>query len=98
MTAPVVPVLGDLRWDPNAPDAQFLSDDAGLAVLMLRPHFNDTDQRTVVIFWTGVMEAQFGEPNDEGMHDHSLYESGLSELLWAGEVVDDAPGGRVNLI
>ncbi len=88
MSPRVVPVLNGLRWQPNAPEARLSATDDGLAVLMLRAHHDDPDQRTVAIFWTGVAEARFGDPNDEGRHQHPLYSNGLSDLLWAGEIID----------
>ncbi len=88
----VVPILPDVRWDPNAPHARFLATDDGVAVLVLGAHSGDPDQRSVLIFWSGVSDAQFGGPNDEGMHRHPLYSAGLSTLMWAGEVIDDDAG------
>lgn len=67
------------------------------AALVLRSHRDDVDESFVVIFWSGVSAASFGPPNDEGRHQHSLYEAGLDSLRWAGEVLEDEsedPGVR----
>lgn len=84
----VVPILGGLRWEPNSPDESF-GVDGRFAALVLRPHPNDPDASSVVIFWSGVDQAIFGPPNDEGRHQHPLFDAGLGVLPWAGEVIDD---------
>ncbi len=88
MTLRVVPILEEVEWEPNVPSARLIADDEGFAALVLQPHFNDPDSSRVVIFWTGVVDSQLGGPNDEGRHRHPLYDHGLSELLWAGEVFE----------
>lgn len=77
-------------WEPNAPDATLLVDDSGNAVLAQRAHFEDPDQRCVVLRWVGVLHAQLGPPNDEALQTHQLYKHGLRELLWAGVVHDSS--------
>ncbi len=83
--ARVRPILDDVRWEPNAPSAEFAAHDSGLAALVMRAHPDDPDQRAVVIYWTGVTSGSFGQPNDEGLHSHPLYSLGLDQLRWAGE-------------
>ncbi|MEI2276859.1 hypothetical protein OHC50_05175 [Paenarthrobacter ilicis] len=89
MTIRVVPILAGVEWEPNSPEEKFAVDEDRFAALVLRPHPDDADESSVVIFWSGVEDASFGLPNDEGRHHHPLYESGLAVLVWAGEVVDD---------
>ena len=91
VTLRVVPILEGIEWEPNAPLARFIADDEGFAVLLLQPHFHDPVTSLVVIFWTGVVDSQFGGPNDEGLHRHPLYDDGLSGLLWAGAVFEIEP-------
>jgi len=96
VTLRVVPILEGIEWEPNVPSARFVADDDGFALLLLQPHSDDPDPSLVAIFWTGVVDSQFGGPNDEGRHRHPLYDHGLLGLLWAGEVIETetAPGLR----
>jgi hypothetical protein len=73
-------------WEPNCPDAILLSDDRGSTALALNAHPDDEDQRAVVLRWSGVLLASIGDPNDEGLSRHRLYDSGLKDVLWIGEV------------
>lgn len=75
-------------WDPNAPEAVLVSHDSGPTILMLQPSDGDTDQRRIAIVWEGARAAMMGPPNDETIAGHRLYGKGLSEALWAGEVLD----------
>lgn len=80
-------------WEPNAPEARLLADDFGRAALALRAHSDDSDRRAVVIVWRGVGHAALGGPNDEGLHEHELYDAGLRDLLWMGRVQDGDRAG-----
>jgi len=84
----VVPEIGELRWDPNAPEALFLSESTGATRLALNPHFDDPDQRRVVISWRHANYALMSPPNDEARSGHRLYDRGLSEVLWMARVED----------
>jgi hypothetical protein len=86
----VVPLELGVEWEPNAPDALLLVSDSGLGLLVLRAHFADVDQRFVTLLWGGCVAAMMQPPNDEALSGHSLYEQGLSEVLWAGEVLDSS--------
>lgn len=77
-------------WEPNAPLAVLLADDAGTAVLALGAHPDDDDERCVVIVWTGTHAASLSEPNDEAISGHRLYDKGLADVLWAGIVEQSA--------
>ena len=57
-------------------------------MLALKPHHNDTDRRCVALVWSGTRSACLADPNDEAKSGHRLYESGLSNVLWAGLVRD----------
>jgi hypothetical protein len=84
--AEVMQVDFGVRWEPNAPDAVLATDDRGGAALALRAHFDDPDQRTVVLRWNHCLGVVDGPYNDEALHLHPLYESGLRDVLWAAEV------------
>lgn len=58
--------------------------------MTLRPHPDDTDTRAVRIEWRGCRAALMSAPNDEALAGHRLYDKGLQEVLWAGEVHDSA--------
>ena len=103
MVERVAPVPGHWNWEPNAPCAVLISDDSGAAALALRCHPDDGDRRTVVVTWKGAVAASMGGPNDEALFTHRLYNAGLRDLLWLGEVhgstwladaIYDRPGYR----
>ncbi|UTT61843.1 hypothetical protein [Microcella humidisoli] len=47
---------------------------------------DDTDQRTVMLVWTGTHYSSIGGPNDEAISGHRLYGKGLEDVVWIGEV------------
>lgn len=95
MSDRVSPLDVGARWEPNAPDAVLVSNDAGDACLALEPHVDDEDRRVVVLRWSGCASASMGAPNDEARHTHALYDAGLRDVLWAGEVADSSALRRV---
>lgn len=88
MTERVQPIDLGVTWEPNAPDAAFLCDDAGRAALAQQAHFDDADQRVVVLRWDGALYATMGPPNDEVRPRHRLYDRGPKDVHWAGLVHD----------
>ncbi len=86
MTERVTTIDIGVVWDPNAPDAVLLTDDGGSTALALRAHCDDSDQRTVVLFWSGARYRLMGGPNDEAISGHRLYGKGLETVTWIGEV------------
>lgn len=85
MSERVVELDGSPRWGPDVPDAVLLCQDAR-AVLAVNAHFDDEDQRAVVLTWTGVRSATMGQPNDEARGGHRLAGSGLLQVSWVGLV------------
>jgi hypothetical protein len=77
-----------VTWEPNAPEGVFISDDYGRAALAMNAHFNDEDQRSVVVRWDGMHAARSGYPNDQGRGSHRFYSRGLKDVLWSGIVVN----------
>lgn len=86
MTERVVRSGVEVVWEPNAPDAVMVSDDAGRTVLALRPHPDDKDRRTVVLLWVRVESASLSAVNDQAISGHHLWHAGLSDVLWLGIV------------
>jgi hypothetical protein len=80
MAERVVRVGLGVKWEPNAPDAVMVSNDPGRTVLAARAHPDDSDQRNVVLVWSGVETATLGAPNDEAISGHRLWRHGLSEV------------------
>lgn len=78
-----------VRWEPNAPDAVMVTGDRYAAVLALDAHFDDADDRCVVLVWKHATAAVMSPPNDEAIDGHRLWARGLDDVLWAG-VVDDS--------
>lgn len=75
-----------VRWSPNAPDAILVCADRR-ACLAVEPHDDDQDERMVVLVWDRCMAAKMSPPNDEARHRHRLYDKGLGDVLWVGEVI-----------
>jgi hypothetical protein len=75
-----------ITWEPNRPAAQLTASDDGEARLRLRARPDDHDQRPVDLVWSGCLVARMEAPNDEAISGHRLYEAGLREVLWLGEV------------
>jgi hypothetical protein len=86
MTEQVTSLELGVEWDPVDPEAVLLANDEGRAVLALDAHFDDPDQRTVVLSWSGARYSAIGGPNDEARKGHRLYNKGLGSVLWIGEV------------
>jgi hypothetical protein len=76
------------------PEARMLADDFGRTVLALNPHDDDPDRRVVVFAWDGCEHAILGDPNDEGLVEHPLWNAGLQNLLGVGEVIGESLGER----
>lgn len=75
-----------IHWEPNAPSAVMVSDDAGRTALALRAHRDDADQRNVVLVWRRVEFAALSAPNDEAISGHPLWRSGLGDVRGLGLV------------
>jgi hypothetical protein len=74
-----------VHWEPGAPEAVLITGDDG-AVLVLNAHTVDADQRCVVLRWKRATAVALEPPNDEAISGHRLYDRGLREVSWAGEV------------
>ena len=74
-----------IEWEPNAPGAVLISGTYG-AALALNAYMDDADQRCVVFRWKHATAVALEPPNDEAITGHRLYDRGLRDFLWAGEV------------
>jgi hypothetical protein len=74
-----------IEWEPNAPDAVLITGAYG-AALALNAYMDDADQRCVVFRWRHARAVALEAPNDEAISGHRLYDRGLRDILWAGEV------------
>jgi hypothetical protein len=72
----------------NVPDAQLTATDDGETGLSLRARDDDADQRPVTLLWRGCVATRMEPPNDEAAEGHRLYDSGLRDVMWVGEVLD----------
>jgi hypothetical protein len=77
-----------VEWEPDAPSAQLTTTDGGEARLRLRAHPDDHDQHPVELVWDGCLVARMEPPNDEALSGHRVYDVGLREVLWLGEVYE----------
>jgi hypothetical protein len=69
-----------VAWEPNAPEAALVATDSSHAALGINPHFDDEDQRCVVLLWRSPCFAELGSPNDEALSGHRLYNKGLASI------------------
>jgi hypothetical protein len=87
VTAVVEIDLG-ITWDPNATEPLLVQTGED-ALLVVHPDMNrDRDRRLVTFHWFGCYGASLSGPNDEARAGHPLWSTGLSDCLWAGEVVE----------
>jgi hypothetical protein len=82
----VVPFDLGVRWQPVSDP--LLTQEKGHAMLFVSPHFDDPDQRTVVLEVLECDGVWVGPPNDEARSGHRLWARGLSECTWAAEVLN----------
>ena len=75
-------------WEPGAPEAVLFTEDNGSAVLAIRAHHGDPDQRVVVLMWPHARYSLLAPPNDETINGHRLWGKGLQEVEWVGEVTN----------
>jgi hypothetical protein len=82
-------VASDLgvTWEPNSSDPVLIQH-GGRAALAVDPHFEDRDRRLVVVHVDGCNGVRLGPPNDEGRPGHRLWNKGLANCLWTGEVLN----------
>lgn len=79
-----------VTWSPNAPKATLRYGDGIGVTLEVAAQEADADQRRVAITWQRCVGLVVGTHNDETQHLHRLYDIGLSEIHWAGEVTDSS--------
>jgi hypothetical protein len=80
-----------VQWDSGAPEAVLISPDLGApTVLAIEPQVDDPDQRPVVLRWEHCHASAMEPPNDEALDGHRLYDCGLKDVLWCGEVHDSS--------
>ena len=73
---------------PRAPAAGLTATDDGETRLRLRAHPDDHDQRQLDLVWNGCLVARMEPPNEEAISSHRLYDVGLREVQWLGEVYE----------
>ena len=88
MAEHVVAVNLGVVWEPNAPDAVLVASDHGETTLRVRARSDDVDQRDVVVAWQRPRMSSIGWPNDEASNGHRLWDRGLKDVLWIGEVIE----------
>jgi hypothetical protein len=86
----VVPLDLGVRWAPNYEHGVLTASEDGWAQLVLAAHLDDEDKRRVVFYWQHCAAARMEPPNDEAISGHRLYDSGLRDVYWVGEVLDSS--------
>ncbi len=81
----VTPLDLGIRWEPDA-NWPLLVQVVGTAYLVMAPHYDDDDRRLVILRFEHCDGAVLGSPNDEGRPGHRLWNQGLTDCTWAGEV------------
>jgi hypothetical protein len=84
----VIAVDLGITWEPNVPEAQLTATDDGETRLSLLARDDDADQRPIMLLWRGSVATRMEPPNDEAAEGHRLYDSGLRDVVWVGEVFD----------
>lgn len=84
----VTPIELNVRWDPVLPSPALLAGDRSRAELWLRPHPDDAEQSWIVLHWLECRAVKMMPYSDESLTQHPMYWKGLSDVLWAGEVVE----------
>lgn len=74
-----------VRWDAIAPRAEIAGPVDGRAAVALAPHPDDSDQRCVVLLWTGARSVTASDPHAP-LSRHRLAEHGLRDVAWVGVV------------
>jgi hypothetical protein len=90
MAEHVVPLDLGVQWAPNHEHGVLTVSEEGWAQLVLAAHRDDEDKRQVVFYWQHCSAARMEPPNDEAISGHRLYESGLRDVRWVGEVLDSS--------
>jgi hypothetical protein len=75
------------QWHPTG-SWSLVTDDVGNTQLTLLAAFDDPDQRSVRLEWTGSVTVRRDGPSAEARNGHPLNGSGLEDVVWIGEVVD----------
>lgn len=88
MAERVIDVDPGVSWEPNGEEGVLVVAEQGTAALRLPANIDDEDQSWVCLAWEGVWAARMEPPNDEARAGHRLYDAGLREVVWMGEVVD----------
>jgi hypothetical protein len=83
----VVPYDIGVRWNPNNSDP-LLVQQSDRAVLSVGPDPDDADDRLVHLRILGCHGVILTGPNGEAISGHRLWNVGLSDCLWAGEVLN----------
>jgi len=83
-----------VKWEPNISNPLLVQQGAR-ALLAVDPHFDDEDQRLVVIQIVRCQGVWLGLPNDEARSGHRLWSKGLSECRWVGEVLNSTSIGKL---
>jgi hypothetical protein len=88
----MTPTLADLgvMWAPNIESGVLVAREQGEARLVLGAYFGDADQRHVVLVWRRARAVRMEPPNDKAISGHRLYDLGLREVHWVGEVRESA--------
>jgi hypothetical protein len=84
----VVTVPAEFGWDPNVEHGVLTTTEMGETRLRLDAKIDDPDQRAIVFVWHGTLAARMEPPNDEALSGHRLYDAGLRDVHWLGEVLD----------
>jgi hypothetical protein len=75
-----------VMWERNWASPRLI--DSGNAWLIVEPYHDDDDRRWVSLCFRHSDGAVVGPPNDEARSGHRLWEVGLRECSWAGEVLN----------
>ncbi len=86
----VVALEPELIWWAGSPHPIVLKSPNGTFTLIRGKEVGPPHPELDLIEWLGCSALRFGMPNDEAIDGRPLWSRGLSEQLWAGEVLDSS--------
>ena len=95
-TERVIPVDLGVVWEPNVQDP-WLVHHLSTAALVLNPHFDDPNPSPLVLVWRYCWGAVLEPVDDDTIWGHRLWNAGLKDCLWAGEVINSSWIGTFDL-
>jgi hypothetical protein len=86
----VVPLDLGLVATPGAPYPVLLQNDWNAFLVFYLAAIDPSGDAIGIVEWIGCTSTSFGYPNEEALSGHRLWDRGLSEVHWCGEVLNSS--------